>query len=500
MHTCGRHLQFLFGGKDFFPLKALARKMKACFTESMHFLLLLAFQTLADGYRVETIPWFLQPVAGVWNGSVTLPCHIEPPGSAVGLQVQWYSVSSGQPVHFYRNGRDDTILQAKAYQGRTRLFRAELNNGNVSLRLSDLRPSDNGVYRCRVEGNGWEDQKDVTLLVSMTGSQPKVSVDRQGKPRLVCRSEGWFPQPKVTWRDKRGGVVKAQTVHSQDAQGLFTVITDMELLRESDVFSCMVTAGGRSGGASKLHIAEDFYPPTSVWKILFFLSLSLICISIPVLLRAWRELNGKYRRSCDAVTLRLENELAALRRPVKSEWRSIRRHAATVTLDPGTAYNRLVVSEDGQEVYLAAKRLKLPKDSRRFEQSPCVLGRESVSAGRRYWEVEVGPKPQWCLGVCTMSVDRTQQMDMTPNNGYWTLELCEEGIYRAGGVALPLKERPHKVGVYLNYKDGRVSFYNAVTTHFIHTLTDHFTEALYAFFCTGVTGGDIPLVICSIDG
>ncbi|XP_061075368.1 butyrophilin subfamily 1 member A1-like [Conger conger] len=473
-------------------------EMKPCFTQSMRFLLLLAFQTLTAGYRVETIPGFLQPVVGAWHRNVTLPCHIEPQLSAVGLQVRWFREGSEQPVHLHRYGRDDPALQDGAYQGRTRLFEEELASGNVSLRLSDLQLSDSGVYRCLVQGDRWEDERNVTLLIPVSGSQPRVSVDRTGRPRLVCRSEGWFPQPEVTWRDKRGGVATPHTRHSQDEQGLYTVISDLELQRQSDVFSCMVTAEG-PGGASKLHIAEDFYPPMSSWMMLFFLMVGFVSIFIPVVIRAWRRLNVRYKNACNSVTVRLGKELAALKQPIKSEWSSIRGYAATVTLDPCTAYNRLVLSADRKQVYMAEKRLKLPVDARRFKHFPYVLGKESFSSGSHYWEVEVGRKPWWCVGVCRMFVNRSREMETTPSHGYWTLELRGEETCRGGGASLHVRRRPHKVGVYLNYEDGQVSFYNAETTSLIHTLSDHFTEALCPFFCTGVIGGNIPLIICPIE-
>ncbi|KAJ8360809.1 hypothetical protein SKAU_G00173340 [Synaphobranchus kaupii] len=161
--------------------------------------------------ELRLFPGFLQPVTGVWHQSVTLPCRISPPLSAVGLHVRWSRVRSGQPVHLYRYGHDNTALPDKAYQGRTQLFTEELGNGNVSLRLTDLHPSDSGVYHCLVQGDGWEDQRDITLLIPVTGSQPTVTLDKTGKPRLACRSEGWFPEPEVTWRDKRGGALTHYT-------------------------------------------------------------------------------------------------------------------------------------------------------------------------------------------------------------------------------------------------------------------------------------------------
>lgn len=148
---------------------------------------------------------------------------------------------------------------------------------------------------------------------------------------------------------------------------------------------------------------------------------------------------------------------------------------------------------------MVEKRQGLPVDARRFKHHPYVLGKESFNSGSHYWEVEVGRKPWWYVGVCRMFVNRSREMETIPSNGYWTLERRGEENFRVGGAFLPLKAWPRKVGVHLNYEDHQVSFYNAETTCLIHTLSDHFTEALCPFFCTGVIGGNIPLTICPIE-
>lgn len=102
---------------------------------------------------------------GVWHQNVTLPCRIEPPTSAVLMHVCWYRETPDQPVYLYRTGLDDVAVQDEAFRGRTQLFRTELGNGNVSLRLGLLRPSDSGVYHCLVQGRGWMEQSNVTLLI-----------------------------------------------------------------------------------------------------------------------------------------------------------------------------------------------------------------------------------------------------------------------------------------------------------------------------------------------
>lgn len=54
--------------------------------------------------------------------------------------------------------------------------------------------------------------------------------------------------------------------------------------------------------------------------------------------------------------------------------------------------------------------------------------------------------------------------------------------------------------MYLDYEEGEISFYNADTRAYIHTLTDTFTEILYPFFYTSHKGEgeSAPLIICPV--
>uniref|UniRef100_A0A4W3IW71 Uncharacterized protein n=1 Tax=Callorhinchus milii TaxID=7868 RepID=A0A4W3IW71_CALMI len=49
-------------------------------------------------------------------------------------------------VHLYKEGRHQLQKQKETYRGRTQLFVEEFINGNVSLRLEDVRVSDHGEY------------------------------------------------------------------------------------------------------------------------------------------------------------------------------------------------------------------------------------------------------------------------------------------------------------------------------------------------------------------
>ncbi|XP_078496808.1 E3 ubiquitin-protein ligase TRIM39-like [Lissotriton helveticus] len=74
------------------------------------------------------------------------------------------------------------------------------------------------------------------------------------------------------------------------------------------------------------------------------------------------------------------------------EWRWARRFAAAVTLDPATAHRNLILSKDGRSARHGDTAQDLPDTPQRFNPIIAVLGRERLSSGRHYWEVEEDDK------------------------------------------------------------------------------------------------------------
>ncbi|KAG2456847.1 TRI16 protein, partial [Polypterus senegalus] len=154
-------------------------------------------------------------------------------------------------------------------EGRTALFPEELVNGNVSLRLQDVRVSDGGLYTCAVYSGQWEEETHFTLNVEVVGTQPSISISstKDQQTRLECSSEKWSSQPKVTWRDMNGvDVTSVSTLTlQQDDEGLLRVGSVIPIKWEFNVFSCLMRSNTtRPTYQSKMGV----YAHLSLWPML----------------------------------------------------------------------------------------------------------------------------------------------------------------------------------------------------------------------------------------
>ncbi|KAM4598058.1 bloodthirsty-related gene family, member 2 [Polymixia lowei] len=209
---------------------------------------------------------------------------------------------------------------------------------------------------------------------------------------------------------------------------------------------------------------------------------------------------GVTRTALSEMMNRIKGELNRLS---KLELKRIQKYTAEVNLSAKTAHPVLSVSDDRKQVRHTDKFQEVPDNPKRFDRVANVLGRESFSDRRYYWEVEVGEKIEWSLGVVRQSINRKGKFTVCPANGFWTLSLKAGGQYVANTspvTPVALEQKPGKVGVFLDYAGGRVSFYCVETGVHIHTFTDAFTDRLHPFFSPGRLHGGrnaAPLIIAS---
>ncbi|XP_053538868.1 E3 ubiquitin-protein ligase TRIM39 [Ictalurus punctatus] len=194
-----------------------------------------------------------------------------------------------------------------------------------------------------------------------------------------------------------------------------------------------------------------------------------------------------------------------LKEKVSTELKRIQKYAVDVTLDPDTAYPRLILSDDGKQVTCGDTKQNLPDTPKRFTYHPIVLGNQGFSSGRFYYEVQVSGKTEWDLGVVRESVNRKGEIALKPQDGFWTVILRKGNEYTARDdpcVSLSLREKPQKVGVFVNYDEGLVSFYDIEVMSHIYSFTGQsFTEKLYPYFCPSNNDGgknSAPLIISRV--
>ncbi|KAM4625928.1 E3 ubiquitin-protein ligase TRIM21-like [Polymixia lowei] len=232
-------------------------------------------------------------------------------------------------------------------------------------------------------------------------------------------------------------------------------------------------------------------------------------LNTPPLTKDWTKVNvhqsyvGTVRRAVAQLekTLNLE-----MKRLCDAELKRVQQYAVDVTLDPDTAHPYLILSKDGKQVYNGDIEKNLPDNPKRFFLCANVLGKQSFSSGRFYFEVEVKGKTEWDLGVARESINRKGLITLSPENGFWTIWLRNGNEYKAlddHRVLLSLRDKPQKVGVFVDYDEGLVSFYDVEARVHIYSYTGcTFSETLYPYFSPSLNHGgknSAPLIISPIN-
>ncbi|XP_012891056.1 PREDICTED: tripartite motif-containing protein 5-like [Dipodomys ordii] len=113
-----------------------------------------------------------------------------------------------------------------------------------------------------------------------------------------------------------------------------------------------------------------------------------------------------------------------------------------------------------------------------------VLGALVITSGKHYWEVDVSKKTSWLLGLsdgrhfrCRPSHDHTVYEVPRPKTGYWIIGMEDKSGCKAFGedptthspLSLPLSlpVALERVGVFVDYQAGSVSFYSTTYNAFL---------------------------------
>ncbi|XP_029282928.1 LOW QUALITY PROTEIN: E3 ubiquitin-protein ligase TRIM39-like [Cottoperca gobio] len=242
----------------------------------------------------------------------------------------------------------------------------------------------------------------------------------------------------------------------------------------------------------------------------FYLLKRFMFLNAAPLTKDWTEVSvrlpsyeGTVRRAVSQLEETLSEQMKKL---LEVELKRVQQSAVDVTLDLHTAHPNLILSYDGKQVKLGDVRKSLPDNPERFDTCPNVLAKQSFSSGRFYYEVQVKGKTGWDLGVARESINRKGSITASPQNGYWMIFLRNVNKYTAHAdtaVTLSLESEPEKVGVFVDYEEGLVSFYDVDAAALIYSFTGcTFAEKLYPFFSPRINIGgknSAPLIISPVN-
>ncbi|XP_031202874.1 LOW QUALITY PROTEIN: butyrophilin subfamily 3 member A3-like [Mastomys coucha] len=178
-----------------------------------------------------------------------------------------------------------------------------------------------------------------------------------------------------------------------------------------------------------------------------------------------------------------------------ADWRKEHFQAWTFTLDPDSAHPNLAISQDKMSV--------TQKDSTVcLDDLFTVLGIKGISSGRYYWEVKLRNREgsKWILGVCREGVDRKDFYFERPDKGFWTVGQSGSGYWAyidTGRASLSIGQAPQSIGVFVDYTEGDISFYNmSDMSHLFSFHEASFSGNLFPYF--RIRSGEVSMIISSM--
>ncbi|XP_035531724.1 butyrophilin-like protein 3 [Morone saxatilis] len=438
-----------------------------------------------------------------FGNDTTLPCWLNPPQNAEGLEVRWYrSGHYDSPIMLYRAKKFQNVSQEASYVGRISFGLKDsssggLKGGDVSLKLENTRLQDAGVYSCYVSSDQGYDSATISLSVTNTGTLPLLSVvwQEDNMVNVSCESGGWYPEPSLRWLHQ-GKVLSPKSLkNSKDSSGLMSVHSWLLVSSPSEV-SCSVGLSDKDTKEAKVRLENISTPAKQEsgssaggW-VAFALLLIAVLAGLGLFFFKNRCKYSIFGKSGGDQTDETDNLLP--QEVIQStDLSTAKMHYENVKLAK-TVNDYLKI----KDCMLRDVPLKDFPDGKKVTCLTAIKGTPSFSSGQHYWEVSLGnasirPKESWWLGV-TSATAFPEKSDFTPtaSNGFWFLSSSPDSadhfqFSTEPKVLLPVSSRPLTVGVYLDYDRGELSFYNVEQERLIGSLTAKFTGEVFPLFNPG---------------
>ncbi|XP_047439471.1 butyrophilin subfamily 3 member A2-like isoform X3 [Mugil cephalus] len=190
------------------------------------------------------------------NGEVILPCSF----STIDITAEtfdWRKEDMKEVFMYaagshYNNGRPG---QDPYFKGRVFHFDDQLQSGNASIVIRNIKKTDSGRYSCIFPfPQPGRTRSIIELIVdcilkdrtkeNKPGSSPEPSVTilpgTSDQALLQCKVQGAFPKPKVQWLDSDNNTVTAEEPQVTESEGKYNIILKTTV-KKSDVYRCVST-------------------------------------------------------------------------------------------------------------------------------------------------------------------------------------------------------------------------------------------------------------------
>ncbi|XP_067312500.1 myelin-oligodendrocyte glycoprotein-like [Pseudorasbora parva] len=133
---------------------------------------------IADGFTVRGPS---APLVAPLGSSVVLSCYVDKPLPMEGLEVKWRRTDSDADsetvVHLFLDGDSRPETQHQDYHNRAHFFTDQIQHGNFSLRLDNLRAEDEGNYTCKVYSQQDSGETEVQIKAIVRGDERNMVED-----------------------------------------------------------------------------------------------------------------------------------------------------------------------------------------------------------------------------------------------------------------------------------------------------------------------------------
>nr|AAH52925.1 Butyrophilin-like 1 [Mus musculus] len=217
------------------------------------------------------------------------------------MHIRWYRAQPTPAVLVFHNGQEQGEVQMPEYRGRTQMVRQAIDTGSVALQIQQVQASDDGLYHCQFTDGFTSQEVSMELRVIGLGSAPLVHMTGPENDgiRVLCSSSGWFPKPKVQWRDTSGNtLLSSSELQTQDREGLFQVevsllVTDRAI---GNVICSIQNPMYDQEKSKAILLPEPFFPKTCPWKVALVCSVLILLVLLGgISLGIWKEHQVKRR-------------------------------------------------------------------------------------------------------------------------------------------------------------------------------------------------------------